>query len=172
MADALPVFLDIEASGFGAGSYPIEIGCVLADGRTVCCLVRPPEGWQHWDDSAESVHHITRELLMSRGKPIAEVISHLDDALRGQDVFSDAWGNDYAWLSRLYDEAGTVPRFRLRSLRELLNEEQAARWHDAKLRVADELRTTRHRASNDARVLQAAYARVCMPGGATSLASV
>jgi hypothetical protein len=48
----------------------------------------------------------------------------------------------------------------LRSLRELLTEEQAARWHDVKRRVADELRTTRHRASNDARVLQAAYARV------------
>lgn len=158
--DALPVFLDIEASGFGAGSYPIEVGCALADGRTVCCLVRPQEGWKHWDTRAESVHHITREQLLRHGLPVGEVVGRLEEMLRGQDVYSDAWGNDYAWLSRLYDEAERVPRFNLRSLRELLDEEQAARWHQMKQVVAEELHTTRHRASNDARVLQVTYARV------------
>lgn len=161
MADALPVFLDVEASGFGAGSYPIEVGCILPDGRTFCCLVRPPEGWRHWDQSAEAVHHITREVLMQHGLPIEDVVCRLDEALRGQDVYSDAWGNDYAWLSRLYDEVDRVPRFHLRSLRELLSEAQAARWHAVKKEVSEELHTTRHRASNDARVLQAAYARLC-----------
>lgn len=160
VVNALPVFLDIEASGFGAGSYPIEVGCVLADGRSLCCLVRPQDGWKHWDASAESVHHITREQLFRHGLPVGEVVGRLEEALRGQDVYSDAWGNDYAWLSRLYDEADRVPRFNLRSLRELLSEEQAARWHEVKRAVAEELHTTRHRASNDARVLQAAYARL------------
>lgn len=75
--------------------------------------------------------------------------------------YSDAWGNDYAWPSRLYDEVDRVPRFHLRSLRELLSEAQAARWHAVKKEVSEELHTTRHRASNDARVLQAAYARLC-----------
>ncbi len=73
--DALPVFLDIEASGFGAGSYPIEVGCVLPDGRTLCCLVRPPERWRHWDAGAESVHRITRDLLMRHGLPVEEVVA-------------------------------------------------------------------------------------------------
>ena len=158
--DALPVFLDIEASGFGAGSYPIEVGCVLPDGRTLCCLVRPPEQWRHWDASAESIHHITPDVLMQHGLPVEEVVCRLDEALRGREVYSDAWGNDYAWLSRLYDEADRVPRFHLRSLRELLNEDEAARWHGVKQAVAEELHTTRHRASNDARVLQTTYARL------------
>ena len=159
-ANALPVFLDIEASGFGAGSYPIEVGCALADGRTMCCLVKPQDGWKHWDAQAELIHHITREQLLRHGLPVDEVVGRLEEALRGQDVYSDAWGNDYSWLSRLYDEADRVPRFTLRSLRELLDEEQAARWHQVKQSVAEELHTTRHRASNDARVLQAAYARL------------
>ena len=89
------------------------------------------------------------------------MVDRLEDALRGREVFSDAWGNDYAWLSRLYDQAGRVPHFRLRSLRELLDEEQAARWHAVKQMVSEELHTTRHRASNDARVLQTAYGRLC-----------
>ncbi len=160
MGEALPVFLDIEASGFGAGSYPIEVGCVLPDGSAICCLVRPQDDWRHWDESAEMVHHITRELLIRHGLPIDDVVCRLDEALRDQDVFSDAWGNDYAWLSRLYDEAGRVPRFHLRSLRELLNEAEAARWHEVKKTVTDELHVTRHRASTDARILQAAYARL------------
>ncbi len=163
--EPLPVFLDIEASGFGAGSYPIEVGCALADGRTVCCLVRPAESWRHWDASAESVHHISRDVLQQHGLPVQEVVTRLDEALHGREVYSDAWGNDYAWLSRLYDEAERVPHFHLRSLRELLSEDEAARWHAVKQAVSEELRSTRHRASNDARVLQTAYARLRSQAG-------
>lgn len=166
MAEALPVFLDIEASGFGAGSYPIEVGCALSDGRTLCGLVRPPDCWRHWDAAAESIHHITRELLLQHGQPVCDVVGWLEDALHGQDVFSDAWGNDYAWLARLYDEAERVPHFHLRSLRELLSDDEAGRWHAVKQMVADELHTARHRASNDARVLQLTYARVRAQAGA------
>ena len=164
--EALPVFLDIEASGFGAGSYPIEVGCALADGRTVCCLVRPAASWRHWDAAAESVHHISREVLARHGLPVHEVVGRLDEALHGHQVYSDAWGNDYAWLSRLYDEADRVPHFQLRSLRELLSEDEAARWHAVKQMVAEELHSTRHRASSDARVLQTTYARLRAQTGA------
>ena len=30
----LPAVLDVEASGFGAGSYPIEVGIAMPDGTT------------------------------------------------------------------------------------------------------------------------------------------
>lgn len=33
--------LSIEASGFGRGSYPIDIGFVLEDGEARCMLVQP-----------------------------------------------------------------------------------------------------------------------------------
>jgi hypothetical protein len=100
-------------------------------------------------------------VLLQHGLSVDAVVDRLEDALCGREVFSDAWGNDYAWLSRLYDQVGRVPRFHLRSLRELLDEEQAARWHVVKQAVSEELHTTRHRASNDARVLQATYGRLC-----------
>ena len=35
-----PAVLDIEASGFGVGSYPIEVGFVLPDGQSYCSLLR------------------------------------------------------------------------------------------------------------------------------------
>jgi hypothetical protein len=101
MAGALPVFLDIEASGFGAGSYLIEVGCVMPDGQAICCLVRPLDEWQHRDAAAEAIHHITRDVLLQHGLPVDDVVDRLEDALRGREVFSDARGNDYAWLSRL-----------------------------------------------------------------------
>ena len=39
--DPLPTILDIEASGFGRGSYPIEIGFSAGDGVLFCGLIVP-----------------------------------------------------------------------------------------------------------------------------------
>ena len=36
-----PIIIDIEASGFGRGSYPIEVGLVLPDGTPHCFLIAP-----------------------------------------------------------------------------------------------------------------------------------
>jgi len=47
-----PAVLDIEASGFGRDSYPVEIGYVLPDGQTWCTLIRPAPAWTHWDATA------------------------------------------------------------------------------------------------------------------------
>ena len=40
-----PPILDVEASGFGPGSYPIEIGYVLGDGTAYCTLISPAISW-------------------------------------------------------------------------------------------------------------------------------
>jgi hypothetical protein len=40
----VPAILDVEASGFGRGSYPVEVGYVLEDGVSQCMLVRPEPG--------------------------------------------------------------------------------------------------------------------------------
>lgn len=149
-----PAILDIEASGFGLGSYPIELGLILPDGRSWCSLVKPEPGWQHWDPNAAAVHKITREQLAQLGRPSAELAETLNDWLRGMVVYSDAWAHDYTWLNKLYDAAGRVPSFRLENLRALLSDAEAARWHELKLSIASGLNLTRHRASNDARLLQ------------------
>lgn len=51
-----PIMLDVEASGFGRGSYPIEIGLAFPDGTSVAYLLRPEPDWVHWDEGAEQVH--------------------------------------------------------------------------------------------------------------------
>jgi len=163
---AVPAILDIEASGFGRASYPIEIGYILADGSTFCTLVRPAPGWTHWDPSAEAVHHISRAALEHHGRPVNEVARLLNDRLRGQTLYTDAWGHDYAWLSALFEEAGVVPLFRLDSLRKLLTDDEAARWKRAKEQITGEFSVARHRASVDAWLLQQTWLRLQhRPGG-------
>lgn len=149
-----PAILDIEASGFGLGSYPIEVGFVQPDGQCWCSLVRPQADWQHWDPNAASVHHITREQLQSSGRSPGEIVGVLNERLHNMTVYSDAWAHDYTWLNRLYEVAGRSPTFKLDNLRALLTDAQAARWHDVKRRVAQSMGLERHRASADARVLQ------------------
>lgn len=155
-----PSILDIEASGFGRGSYPIEIGFVTASGHTWCSLVRPEPDWQHWDAEAARVHGITREQLVQHGRSPRDVAEALNAHLAGQTLYSDAWAHDYAWLSHLFEAAGCSSRFKLDSLRALLSEAQLAQWHEVKQRVTQHLGLRRHRASADARVLQQTFLAV------------
>jgi hypothetical protein len=156
----LPCVIDIEASGFGRGSYPIEIGFVLPDGYARCTLVCPDDSWTHWDSNAERLHGLTREQLIRYGKPVGEVASLLNEHLGGCSVYCDNWAHDFSWLARLYDQAELTPAFHLRHLRELLDEEQIERWDAACARARAGLRIDRHRASNDARVLQKAIGQL------------
>jgi len=155
----VPAVIDVEASGFGAGSYPIEVGVVLPSGRSHCFLVRPVDGWSHWDPQAEAVHGIAREILMARGTEIEEVARNLNEILGGQTVYSDAWGHDRSWLALLFDEAGLSQHFRLESLRALLTDQQLERWQDMRGRVIREIGQARHRASVDALIVQQTYVR-------------
>lgn len=156
----LPAILDIEASGFGRGSYPIEVGFVASDGALFCGLVRPEPDWQHWDATAEALHGISRALLLRHGHPARWMAEQINQRLRGQTVYCDGWGVDYPWLSRLYDAADLQPNFRLDDLRRLLSEDEAQRWHAVADAVRRRQHLTRHRASSDARVLQLALAEV------------
>jgi len=157
---AAPAILDIEASGFGTGSYPIEIGYVLGSGRARCMLVRPAAHWTHWAPAAQSVHGIGRELLLRHGRDIADVAHTLNADLLGQTVYCDGWAHDYPWLALLFDEAGCAARFRLESVARLLDEPRLARLDAARSAARAELGLARHRASNDARVLQRALLTV------------
>ena len=156
----LPAIIDLEASGFGKGSYPIEVGFVLPHGAMYCTLILPAPHWSHWDAQAENVHHITREILRAHGKQAPVVALSLNQQLRGQTIYSDGWANDYTWLSLLFDEADMTPAFKLDNLRSLLTEVEADTWHACKQAVLSELQVSRHRASTDARVLQLTLKRL------------
>ncbi|KAB2963456.1 MAG: hypothetical protein F9K15_22565 [Zoogloea sp.] len=157
---SLPPIIDIEASGFGSGSYPIEVGVALPDGQTYCSLIRPLAHWTHWDDSAEQVHRVSRDTLLRHGRAAEEVADHVNDLLAGQTVYCDAWYHDLTWLSRLFEATGRVQAFRLDDIRCLLSEAQADHWHATRTRIQADLGLNRHRASNDARILQATLGRV------------
>jgi DNA polymerase III epsilon subunit-like protein len=123
-------------------------------------LVRPAEGWTHWDDGAARVHGITREVLHSNGKAVHEVAMLLNQDLAGLTVYCDGWAHDYTWLAILFEEAGLAPNFRLESVNRLLRETQLGQLDDARRGALSDMGLTRHRASNDARALQTAIQRV------------
>lgn len=156
----LPCVMDIEASGFGRASYPIEVGYVLPDGRAACMLVRPVAGWTHWDDGAERLHGITRSILAAHGRDAVDVARSLNHDLAGLTVYCDGWAHDYSWLAALFEEAGLSPAFKLESVGALLEEAELHRLDAARRDVVAQLGLKRHRASNDARILQRALVQV------------
>lgn len=155
-----PTVLDVEASGFGRNSYPIEVGFVLPNGHAYCTLIRPEAHWTHWDAQAEATHRIPRRLILERGLPTSEVAHAINTQLAGHTVYSDGWAHDYTWLGALFDAADMTPAFKLENLRALLDEGQADRWHTVKAQVISERGPQRHRASSDARLLQLTVLRL------------
>jgi hypothetical protein len=88
------------------------------------------------------------------------VATELNRRLGGLTVYSDAWYHDYNWLSRLFDAADSAPRFKLEDLRLLFGPGDEARWDSLKTEVIRDLQLNRHRASNDAKVLQQTLLRL------------
>ena len=160
MSAGFPIIIDIEASGFGRGSYPIEIGLALADGRSECMIITPEPNWCHWDSRAQMLHGLTRDVLSLHGRPVLEVAQRLNTLLARRVVYSDGWGNDSSWLGLLYQATGMVPAFRVDSVRRLLSEVEVAYWHRIKREVTSSVGFPRHRASNDAWIIQETLRRV------------
>ena len=155
-----PCVIDIEASGFGGGSYPIEIGYVREDGQAWCTLVQPAAEWTHWDERAEALHRIPRAALLQHGRSVREVARRLNEDLGERTVYCDGWAHDYSWLAALYEAADAVPRFRLASVRQLLDEDRLRQLDTTRQGAFQSLGFARHRASSDARALQFALARL------------
>ncbi len=154
-----PLVIDVEASGFGGASYPIEIGVALDDGHKYCSLVHPEPEWTHWDAEAERVHRIPRDLLETYGRPAREVAQTLNELLATRTVYTDGWVVDKPWLSTLFHAARMEMQFRVSPLEMILSEGQMQAWHEEKGRVLATLDVSRHRASHDAWVIQETYSR-------------
>jgi hypothetical protein len=156
----VPAIIDLEASGFGRGSYPIEVGIALEDGSVHEMLIKPADGWDHWDEKAEKIHGISREHLAENGKPVKEVALFLNQLCGGQTLYSDAWSFDSSWVGRLFDEAGIVQRFKLDTITRLLNEDELSRWSDVKDAMGKTLGLVKHRAANDVTLLRETFKQV------------
>lgn len=155
----LPTIIDVEASGFGAASYPIEIGIVRYDGAKWCKLLRPFDSWVHWDTKAESLHGISQQMLHARGEEPHKVCVELNNFLGNTVVYSDGWVVDNPWLIKLFSAAQIEMSFTCRALEYILSESQMDNWHDVKNSLSAELDVKRHRASSDAMIIQQTYAK-------------
>lgn len=151
------ITLDFEASGIGENSYPIEVGVSLTDGSTWCTLIKPLSSWQHWDSSAEKVHGISQEDLSLNGKAPLFVAKQLNNLLENMIVYSDCVVLDAIWLRKLYDAANIHLRFKLVDMMYIMDEERYDKLLATKKAIAKNLQLDRHRASNDALILQMAY---------------
>ncbi|ACE84299.1 PolC-type DNA polymerase III domain-containing protein [Cellvibrio japonicus] len=152
-----PAIIDIEASGFGAHSYPIEIGAVNARGDRYCALIQPQPDWTHWSEQAQRIHGIARELALNSGKPARQVCAELNQFLGAITCYSDAWTHDSPWLTRLFFAGRTNPSFHLSPIELIASEDQLLCWDETKQRLQQQLAIRRHRASGDAYLIQQTY---------------
>ncbi|MDO6459423.1 hypothetical protein Q4485_01790 [Granulosicoccaceae sp. 1_MG-2023] len=155
-----PFIVDVEASGFGFESYPIEVGLALHDGERYCSLIKPADRWLHWDCNAERIHGITRERLVNTGRSVIAVASELNALLRGRTIYSDAWVVDKPWLEKLFAEARIAMRFSISQIELLLTEEQVLHWDGVKREMDEMTAGKRHRASHDALMIRRTYEEV------------
>lgn len=152
--------LDIEASGIHPDSYPIEIGIFLENGDSYCSLIKPADSWHYWSQEAEAIHGISREELEQHGRPLQEVTATLNQCLNHCTVYSDCWVLDHVWMIKLFEAAKTQAEFKLSDIMYRLSENEYEQLMSIKQTIEKELDIQRHRATNDARILQLAYKEI------------
>lgn len=158
MPATLPYIIDVEASGFGPLSYPIEVGVVYGNDERYCSLIEPAPHWTFWSPEAESQHRISRKMLQRHGRQAKAVALKLNELLEGKTLYSDGWVVDNPWMIELFSTARVPMKFHISPLELILSEDQMAVWAEAKRQVQQQLALDRHRASNDALVIQQTYA--------------
>ncbi|MEP3562017.1 MAG: hypothetical protein ABJM19_11265 [Marinobacter sp.] len=100
--------LDIEASGIGNGSYPVEIAWSRVDGsQSFSALINPDsvDGWEGWSDEAIR-RGLTRKECCERGEPAAYVARQVSRLLTDYPVFSESPVQDQKWLDALFTAIG------------------------------------------------------------------
>jgi len=140
------VYIDLEASGLGPDSYPIEVAWKdSADGSSDNFLIDPSqvEGWDYWDEFAEELHGISPEDLSGHLDARASA-ERLNQALSGRKVVCDALEFDSFWIRRLFTAAGIEQAFQLVGLEHVLASEQLVQY-----RMIAKTQLRRHRAMLD-----------------------
>ncbi len=141
------ICLDLEASGLGDDSYPIEVAWKnSADGDNDSFLINPDSvpGWVYWDECAEEIHGLCRAELRQQGVAAVTACERLNQRLAGQRVLSDAREYDNFWLMRLYQAANQQMAFQLVGADSVLTAQELEQFEQI---AAAQLR--QHRAMQD-----------------------
>ncbi|SIS59498.1 hypothetical protein [Neptunomonas antarctica] len=147
MSKASVICIDIEASGMGSRSYPIEIAWKSAlTGKSDAFLINPDTGynWTDWDPVANDIHGIDRDELVANGISVRDACRRLNRMLEGQAVTSDAYEFDYFWMQRLFESAMMKPAFVMQGIDKILEGAQLIQY---RLVAISQVRA--HRAMND-----------------------
>ncbi len=152
-------FIDLEASGLSAGSWPIEVGWCFPGGEPRSLLIKPAPEWDMaaWDEKAEKLHGVKREMLEQKGDAPQSVCVALNEALQGRVVYSDAPDWDGFWLYRLFKAGGVRQAFVLTDFGELFAGISQDRL-DGLVAKAAETAPHRHRTDEDVLHMKTLYA--------------
>lgn len=160
----MPCIGDIEASGLGIDSYPIEIAWSIPSGEIRSRLIRPVSRWgNYWEPAAEDLHGITRDMIQQQGITAAEVAVLMNTDMDGRVLYFDGGDYDRRWLTQLFEAAGVQPNFEFGDFNTLL---ALAGVRDGSRRLESEMRARAdigdlklHRAAHDVKFLQRWYIR-------------
>ena len=162
-----PQIIDVEASGFGSNSYPIEVGVVMANGLRFSRLIRPMPDWTHWDPEAEALHGISQAQLQRYGHCPFEVAGQLNELLVGQTVYSDGWVVDKPWVETLFNRVGIERQFYISPIEAITSEQQLEQWQPARKQLTPQMGSRIHRALDDAMLIQETYVLTRMQQNST-----
>ncbi len=151
-------FIDFEASGLGAQSWPVEVGWAFVGGASECTLIKPAADWpmSAWDPAAEKLHGIAIDVLRAEGAEPAAVCRRLNAVLGGASVYADAPAWDGFWLYRLFSAARIKPAFELADFGALMRP-LVGDGEEALFQEAEAIAPRRHRAAADALHLRTLY---------------
>lgn len=117
------LILDCEASGIGEESYPISIGICGNEIQPWFWMICPMEGWDHWDEVAESIHGIEKDYLQEYGRDAFLVARDMNAIFRGMTLYCDSMWDEF-WIKKLFDDCGVLMSFNLVWLQKKLTEEE------------------------------------------------
>ncbi|MEJ2072910.1 MAG: hypothetical protein P8X79_05570 [Reinekea sp.] len=83
----------------------------------------------------------------------------LNKQFAGQTLYSDGWVVDKPWIAELFYAAGIPMQFSVSPIELIMDEAQMDCWDDIKKQVLNEKGLVRHRASNDAYIIQETFRR-------------
>jgi hypothetical protein len=117
------IFLDIEASGLGSGTFPIEVAYASSIGDKSEYLIKPTIDWLNhgsWCSNAEHrIHKISRNMLIEEGVTVLDVANALNKALCGKLVLCNDLEYDGVWITHLFKAANIGVQFTLTDIRYL-----------------------------------------------------
>ena len=152
----IPIIIDIgKHPALVAAATPLRLVLSTTRGSAICSLIKPLPEWTAWDESAFSIHGISRSYLEHHGKPAELVANELNALLVGKQVFSDGWVADQFWLNTLFQALGMWPI--LLSPMEGIKPSPARCWDQTLSRLREQHNEQRHRASSDAYLIQLAF---------------